>query len=595
MQASAEFKAEADRKLAGLAAKQAEFGALGPGDRAQLLQELHDALRAAQDDLPKLADDAVLSMGYESAEGKDAELPWCLEQLLLVQWVTSFCTRFKANLESVAKTGQCLAPKAVTTRSDGQVVADVFPLDGADKMKPVKDWKVELYMQKGKDASQGAMLGQKPRPSSVGLVLGAGNVGALAVMDCMHVLFQQNSVVLYKLHPVRTYQEAFIRKLFAPLIAKGYFETIKEGKGLPDAQYLVSQPMLCNIHMTGSTETHDAIVWGPREGRDQRRAKKEAAIDLSKVTVTSELGCVTPYMVCTGNWSNEELTHHALHLAVAFTGNNGYYCNSPKVLVLAEGWPQKEQFLAILRGVLKGLPPVAPYYPGSHKRYESFAAAYKQSIEKIEGPGFGKSTKFGAQIPWTLAHVSVDPDKLNASKDEYAFQNEPFCPVLTICEIKGVSEAAQYLEVATELANKYLWGRLSCSLVVHPETQRAAASAVDKAIAALEYGTIMLNCWSGLGYSMDTGVWGAYAGGSPPLERLECVESGLGFVNNTLAFDNIEKCVVTSPFIDKANHTGTGGMLTREGVKNLNDFLITPGLKNLLKMLFPRLCKCCSS
>lgn len=307
--------------------------------------------------------------------------------------------------------------------------------------------------------------------------------------------------------------------------------------------------------------------------------------------MTSELGCITPYLVCPGGWSSEELRHHALHLAISCTGNNGYYCNSPKVLVLAEGWPQKEAFLDILRAILKSLPPLAPYYPGSHKRYEGFEAAYKGSIEKIEGPGCGMSHKFGAHIPWTLVYTSVDPKNLEASKAEYAFRNEPFCPVLTVCTIKDVSEPAQYLEAATALSNQCIWGRLSCTLVVHPETQKGIAAAVDQAIASLEYGTIALNVWSASSYSMDTGAWGAYAGGSPPLERVECVESGLGFVNNTLAFDHVEKCVTISPFIDKANHIGTGPMLTRELTTNLVNFLINPGPFSLLKMLFPGLFK----
>lgn len=585
------FKAEAEAKLHSLSVKQEEFGSLGAGARAQLLGELLEALKASQADLPALSDAAVLKMGYKSAEGEDATMPWCLEQLLLVQWVTGFCTRFRANLESVEKTGKCLAPKELRTRHDGRLVADVFPLDGGDSMKPNKDWKCEVWIQPGKDATQGAMITQKPRPGSVGLVLGAGNVGALAVADCLHILFQHNSVVLYKLHPLRTYQEEFVRKLFAPLITKGYFDTIQEQNGVADSQFLVSHPSLCNLHMTGSTETHDAIVWGPKEGRQDRRSKKAAVIDLNKVTVTSELGCITPYFVCPGTWTTEELRHHALQLAVSFTGNNGYYCNSPKVLLLADGWAQKDEFLGILRGILKALPPVAPYYPGSHKRFEGFKAAYKQNIEMIEGPGFGAETEFGAQIPWSLVYNSVDPKNLDASMGEYAFRNEPFCPILCVCTVKGVAGPAEYLESAVAVANRCIWGRLSCSLIIHPETQKMEAAAVDKAIASLEYGAIVINSWSALAYSYDTGVWGAYAGGTPPLERIEEVESGLGFVNNTLAFDHIEKCVVTSPFVDKVNQPGTGPMLTREATGNLVNFLINPGALSLLKMLAPGLFK----
>ena len=156
----------------------------------------------------------------------------------------------------------------------------------------------------------------------------------------------------------------------APLINAGYFEIIQQTE-LSEAQYLVGHDKLCNIHMTGATETHDAIVWGGKAGRQQRIKDNQPVTDLSKVTVTSELGCVTPYMVCPGDWDESDIMHHALHLAVSFVGNNGYYCNSPKVLMLGDEWPLKEVFLGALKEILKNMPPVPPYYPGSHKRYNS--------------------------------------------------------------------------------------------------------------------------------------------------------------------------------------------------------------------------------
>jgi len=414
-------------------------------------------------------------------------------------------------------------------------------------------------------------------------------------MDCLHLLFQHNTVVLYKVHPIRAYHEAFVRQLMAPLIERGFFEIIQQSS-LPEAQYLVSHPSLCNLHMTGATETHDCIVWGPKEGRAERKRLNQPVLDLSKVTVTSELGCVTPYMVCPGEWSQEELTHHALHLAVSFVGNNGYYCNSPKVLVLANGWPQKNAFLAILKGILAKMPPIAPYYPGSHRRYESFEAVYGKKMERIEGPGFGKGAKpYGEHIPWTLFDVTVDPDNLAASRDEFAFRSEPFCPILTICTLTGVTTAPQFLAAAPRLANECIWGRLSCSLIIHPVTHEKFHSEAAAAIAALEYGAVVINAWSALAYSFECGVWGGYAGcgsaGKEVLESIANVESGIGFVGNCLAFDHVEKAVVTCPFIDKATQVGTGGMLTRDATLNITNFLINPGLLPLARMLCPALFK----
>jgi len=431
-------------------------------------------------------------------------------------------------------------------------------------------------------------------------VLGAGNVCALGIVDCLHLLFQHNTVVLYKLHPLREYQMDFATKLFAPLIKKGYFNLLKQGN-LADSIFLVAHPKLCNLHMTGATETHDCIVWGPKEGRAERIQANNPVLNLdptSGVTFTSELGCVTPYMVCPAakgsEWSPQELKHHALHLAISMTSNNGYYCNSPKVLVIGDEWAQKNAFLAILRGVLGGLPPYAPYYPGSHKRYGGFEAAYPQ-MEKIEGPGFNASNKsFGKHLPWGIVTTTVDPTDPAAAKAEYAFQNEPFCPLLCICELKGVADAKAFLEQTPAFVNEGIWGRLSCSLILHPSAAEQLSDTVESAITQLEYGAVVINSWSAIAYGFESGVWGAYAGKGKDgecLERIDRLQSGIGFVNNCLAYDHVEKAVVKCPFIDTANQIGTGPMLTRETTLNVTNLVINPGLLSLVKLLCPALFK----
>merc|ERR1719171_2633434 len=128
--------------------------------------------------------------------------------------------------------------------------------------------------------------------------------------------------------------------------------------------------------MTGATETHDAIVWGPRREREGRRQRKEPVLDLGKVTVTSQLGCITPYMICPAVFTEAELQYHAQHLAKAVAANNSYSCNSPNVLLLAEDWGQREVFMNKLRGVFGNVPNPPAYYPGSDQRYAGFASGY---------------------------------------------------------------------------------------------------------------------------------------------------------------------------------------------------------------------------
>ena len=82
--------------------------------------------------------------------------------------------------------------------------------------------------------------------------------------------------------------------------------------------------------MTGGTATHDMIVWGPTAAEQQRR--KAAADPLLRVPISSELGCITPWVVFPGaKWEQPELLHHARALAIAFMDNNSCNCLSPKV------------------------------------------------------------------------------------------------------------------------------------------------------------------------------------------------------------------------------------------------------------------------
>jgi len=580
------FIKEANSKISTLCANQAAWGAIGPGEKAKIMGEVLVALDKAQEDFPKVGDGCLRVQGYEDdMDNKEADMDWLIDQITMADFLPLFIRRFQGVLETFEKTGRCPPPKKLTQMEDGQWVADVFPFDKSDDMKPYKTWATQVWLQKGKEPTQGASLSEKPRPDSVALVLGAGNLGALAWIDCMHLLFQRNTVTLLKLHNLRAYQEDITRKVFQPLIKRGFFEVITEENGLPDAQYLVSHEKLCRIHMTGSTETHDAIVWGPANGRGARKQLNRPMLDLSRVTVTSELGCITPYIIVPATFSKAEMQHHAKHLAFTMGANNGYYCNSPKLLLLAEGWPQREAFLDELRGALKKLPNKHPYYPGTHKRFNAFLAAYSQdNVEKIEVSA-EQPSKFGSRIPWTLIHTSVDPVNLDASKNEYAFKNEPFCPILTVCTIKSVSEAPEFLQTVPTFCNQYVWGRLSCSIIVHPKVQSSASDAVEKAIAELQYGMVCVNSFSGAGYHIVEGLWGGYGGGNPQLETIEKVQSGIGFVQNALMFDHPEKAVVRSPFIDKQNHLGCGLELTRAQAGPLTNLLINPGGGALMKFL----------
>ncbi len=65
--------------------------------------------------------------------------------------------------------------------------------------------------------------------------------------------------------------------------------------------------------------------------------------------MTAELGCVTPYIVCPGQWSQADLDYHAGTVVAGMTHNAGHNCLKAEVLLLDKDWPQREAFLTALR------------------------------------------------------------------------------------------------------------------------------------------------------------------------------------------------------------------------------------------------------
>ena len=93
-------------------------------------------------------------------------------------------------------------------------------------------------------------------------------------------------------------------------------------------------------------------------------------------------------------------------------------------------------------------------------------------------------------------------------------------------------------------ANDRVWGTLNAMMFVHPRVEASSAGrqALDAAIRNLRFGTVALNTWPALGYALVSTAWGGH-----PSATLANVQSGLGWVHNTVMLEDIEKSVVRAP------------------------------------------------
>jgi acyl-CoA reductase-like NAD-dependent aldehyde dehydrogenase len=401
-------------------------------------------------------------------------------------------------------------PVKIHTRSNGQIVAQVFPNSLIDRLLWA-GFSGEIWIEPGKPATQGLIYHNKSANGKVSLVLGAGNISSIAPMDALYKLFAEDQVVLLKMNPVNDYMGAILEQALQPLIVDGFIQIVYGGADM--GRYLCQHPKIETIHITGSAQTHDAIVWDTSQTPLQK-------------TITSELGCVTPVLVVPGNWSTSDLVFQARHVAAMVVHNASFNCAAAQVLVTSKGWQQREAFLTQLKQELAKNPVRQAYYPGAQERYQAFLDRYPRA-EIV-----GKSA--AGAVPWTVISLT--------GVEEYALTTEAFCGILAEVQIEG-AEADTFLVEAVEFANTKIWGNLSCVVLIDAATQKNCAAELESAIANLHYGAIGINIWTGVIYFLSSLTWGAFPGNLP-----EDIQSGRGIVHNTNLFDHPQKSVLWAPF-----------------------------------------------
>ena len=548
------------------------------------------------------------------------------EALLQVAIIKGHMARLKASLENISIKGKAPSPLALRERitrygeaggieagGRKQTIASVFPMGPGDTNGRYSSFKGELWLEPGCPPTQGRCVQQRGanEENGVALVLGAGNRIFLSVIDVLHCLFVHNEVVLCKHHPLRGYQDYYVRAIFSPMIERDFVATILD-VSLEASSYACNHSLVKHVHMTGGKPTHDAIVWGVGDAQISRKSRNEPK--LQNATMTSELGAVTPWIVVPDTFTQAELKHQASHLARAIWDNVSCNCNAPKVVLLSGNWPQREAFVAEVKHCLRSMPAGVPYYPGTAKRYAAFQEAYQvQStswslelltpFENVESPprsASAFSSDIPADLPFLAIHLNITSD--GDCSNDYALKNEAFGPVICFVTVEdnpglvvdgsdalSQSATATFMTNVASIANEQLYGTLSCTVILHPNTEKVLPEACERLLAELKYGCICVNAWTALCYSMDTCSWGAFPG-----EKLENVASGIGIVQNTLLFDHVQKTVVRAPLVDK------GQILHRPPpafiLVNVTKFLLRPGLGTFFAMAFPRFscCKCCS-
>ena len=422
-----------------------------------------------------------------------------------------------------------VAPERLLSAPSGGVAVEVTPHEWYDSLL-YAPFRAKTWLTPQVDASrlgdaQASFYKRADPEGRVALVLGAGNVASIPVLDVMYKSFVDGAVCLLKMSPVNAYLGPFFELAMAPLIARGFLRIVYGGAEV--GAYLVAHPAIDELHITGSADTHDRIVWGP-PGPAQSALKKAGKPQFGK-PVTSELGNVSPVLIVPARYSDDELDTMARGIAGMVVQNASFNCNAAKMLITPRGFAQRRPLLDRLRAQLSRVPPRFAYYPGARQRY----AALTSSAEHVERIGAASE----GQLPWTLL-TELDP-----ASDAPQFTIEPFCSILSEVSV-GSADPVEFLAEATAFANERLWGTLNAMLYVSPTTEQdhRLSLALERAIGALRYGTVAVNHWPASAYALATSPWGGH-----PSATLADVQSGIGWVHNSLLLEHVEKTVQRGP------------------------------------------------
>src|SRR3984957_12115247 len=232
---------------------------------------------------------------------------------------------------------------------DGRLSVRLFPGNAIDGML-FKNITAEAHMLAGVTAEslerdRARFYRQPDHDGRVVLVLGAGNIAAIAPMDVITKMFNEGKVVLLKMNPVNAYLGPYIEEAFAGAIRQNFLAVVYGGAD--EGRYLVYHRDIDEVHITGSDKTHDNIVWGP-PGPD-REMRMQRHDPLLKKPISSELGNVSPVILVPGPYSTGELRYQAEDTATSFLMNASFMCCAAKVLVLPAGWAGSNAFAEGMR------------------------------------------------------------------------------------------------------------------------------------------------------------------------------------------------------------------------------------------------------
>ena len=396
--------------------------------------------------------------------------------------------------------------------------------------------------------------------ATITLVLGAGNVSSIPLLDTIYHLVAKRSVVYIKLNPVNDYLLPVFEKVFSNFINLGYV-VVSKGS-LEESQYMVDHKGIDHIHLTGSDETYESIVYGKKLNDNEKKLKTLKKVN-SK-TFSSELGNVTPIVIHPGNWSNSEIKFQARKIITAKLNNGGFNCISAQIVILPEGWKHTEKLMKYIKHYMKKVDERYSYYP--------------KSIDLLNK--LSKDRNYERLNDESCATPHLSREIKSYSKYE---TSEIWGTSIYFKKIEFTNQS-DYSDKVIDYCNNTLWGNLGATVLFKKYKNKKNKPLTDKYVNQLKYGTVAINEWSAIGFIIPSLPWGGFPG-----NKDNDIQSGKDFVHNSLFFETVQNGVVYSKFRMSNVIDPLWFVTNKKGkkvFKNLTYFQIDKTFYNFIKLAF---------
>ncbi|MDI6801317.1 MAG: aldehyde dehydrogenase family protein [Thermodesulfovibrionales bacterium] len=312
-----------DEALKVLQANKDAWVRFGIDERIAILDEIkHDMLKVAD----RWIAASISAKGVpENSNGEG-------EEWLTLSGVFRYVRLLRQSLIDIQKHGRPQISGTVTTRSDGQVVAQVFPQTKFDSIL-FRGFTGEVWMEpcvtsEEVISAQARIYRDKNHKGKVVALLGAGNNLVLTPVDLLYKFFIEDQVVALKTNPVNAYLGHLMEEGFRALVQRGFLRVVYGG--VAEGSYLCYHPAVDEIHLIGSDKTFEAIVFGRGTEGTGRKAERNPLVTKR---FTAELGNITPVIIVPGPWNDSDIREQAVQLASWFVFNAGFQCHTPRVII----------------------------------------------------------------------------------------------------------------------------------------------------------------------------------------------------------------------------------------------------------------------